>query len=886
MSVFAQEDLSQGQQGKKSAALASAAGSKQIEFENVTIVTPTGNTLVEGLTFAVKPGTNMLLTGPNGAGKSSLFRALGGLWEVPEGEITKPGQEGAGLFGDVFYLPQKPYNVIGNLRDQLTYPETNSDAKKLSADRLRELLALVDLEYLANRETDSVNWEETLSIGETQRLAMARLFYHCPTFAILDECTSGVSSDMERRLYRLCADRNITCITISHRPALIAYHDMKLELDGNKGYTFTPIAASAKRRDSQTGDRIAGVVQRLAAEGAAGSAKSGTTASESKKHEPLVSALAGYRGTVGFVARLRKLLVRLVPSATHPAALRLYALSGVVVSKIWLSNFIAHQNGDTVRYLLNADFVGYKRLLWVSLAQCVASAVLAPSLQLLTRQLALGWRQTLTKHLQGMYFKSRAFYKMVHLESHTFSHGDRAIGADHILTEDVDKLCTELANIFPDVVKPLLDVGFFTYQTQLLLGPKNTAYLYMYIVAGLGFLKLITPNFNDMQRREQLLSSTYRYVHQRVRTHGESIAFFGGDDRERSIVNKHFKELMVHEEKQSSLDWKFGVANDFISARLPHNVTWGLSLLYALQTPEEENRSAVEFGGKFAHDLRYVAAAVSQTFVAFSELLQLYKRFQQLDAYLGGVSDFETMLEAIQAQNTSKSSTAAVTDSTAVAFRDVDVVTPTGTCLAAGLSFQVQPKHNMLVSGPNASGKTSLFRVLGGLWPLRAGGSVSKPGAHKSTVKDIFFVPQRPYNVAGNLADLITYPFAADLNDKKGELRLRELLAEVGLSYLLGRESGWKTTHNWADVLSLGEQQRLGMARLFWHSPKFAVLDQCTDAVSVDVERKLYQYAAGLGITIITISQRPGLLELHDQWLRLEAGAGGDRWSLEPIQVE
>lgn len=113
----------------------------------------------------------------------------------------------------MFYLPQKPYNVVGNLRDQLTYPTRlpASELHTISDAKLAYLLRLVDLEYLMQRASArNVNWETELSLGETQRLAMARLFYHCPTYAILDECTSGVSNDMEVRLYKLCAKLGIT----------------------------------------------------------------------------------------------------------------------------------------------------------------------------------------------------------------------------------------------------------------------------------------------------------------------------------------------------------------------------------------------------------------------------------------------------------------------------------------------------------------------------------------------------------------------------------------------------------------------------------------------------------------------------------------------------
>merc|ERR1719498_1284710 len=106
----------------------------------------------------------------------------------------------------------------------------------MSQDSLRKLLEVVDLSYLLERKGE-VDWERALSLGEQQRLAMVRLLFHSPTFAILDECTSAVSAEMERRFYTFCAERNITCITISHRPALQFFHDRMLAIGiGNQGY--------------------------------------------------------------------------------------------------------------------------------------------------------------------------------------------------------------------------------------------------------------------------------------------------------------------------------------------------------------------------------------------------------------------------------------------------------------------------------------------------------------------------------------------------------------------------------------------------------------------------------------------------------------------------
>ena len=133
--------------------------------------------------------------------------------------------------------------------DQLTYPYTSSNNSKedLTKEELRQLLNRVDLAYLADREgvlTDEVNWEEVLSLGEKQRLAMARLIYHHPKFAILDECTSAVSIDVEEKLYRAANERGITSITISQRLALEEFHTRELRMgdcEGEKGWSIRMI---------------------------------------------------------------------------------------------------------------------------------------------------------------------------------------------------------------------------------------------------------------------------------------------------------------------------------------------------------------------------------------------------------------------------------------------------------------------------------------------------------------------------------------------------------------------------------------------------------------------------------------------------------------------
>ncbi|KAF9231358.1 P-loop containing nucleoside triphosphate hydrolase protein, partial [Melanogaster broomeanus] len=217
-----------------------------------------------------------------------------------------------------------------------------------------------------------------------------------------------------------------------------------------------------------------------------------------------------------------------------------------------------------------------------------------------------------------------------------------------------------------------------------------------------------------------------------------------------------------------------------------------------------------------------------------------------------------------------------------------DHLSGSGTTLVRALNLAIHPGMPLMITGSNGAGKTAIARVLAGLWtPGGAAASITRPTAESTedgnrSRPGVFVVPQRAYMVSGSLLEQVIYPHTLgefySLYEGKAEEGLRELqgiLAAAHLGYLVEREGGWGTVNG-------GEKQRMALSRVFYHRPKFAVLDECTSAVSSDVEGQMYEHAKSLGISHITVSLRPSLTKYHTHLLTL-TGDGTGSWTFTPI---
>jgi vitamin B12/bleomycin/antimicrobial peptide transport system ATP-binding/permease protein len=212
-----------------SISVVSSTGSNQIDLPELLVRLPQGTPLVSADGFSLRGGERTLLTGPSGSGKSTLFRAIAGIWPFGSGSISIPAD------ASLMMLPQKPYFPIGTLHAAIAYP---GEVETFSPDRVKDVLEQVGLPQFAVRLGEEAHWNRMLSLGEQQRLGLARALLHAPQYLFLDEATASLDEPSEAALYRLLAEKlpATTIISIGHRSTLEAFHQRNIAMvrDGDR----------------------------------------------------------------------------------------------------------------------------------------------------------------------------------------------------------------------------------------------------------------------------------------------------------------------------------------------------------------------------------------------------------------------------------------------------------------------------------------------------------------------------------------------------------------------------------------------------------------------------------------------------------------------------
>jgi putative ATP-binding cassette transporter len=460
------------------------------------------------------------------------------------------------------------------------------------------------------------------------------------------------------------------------------------------------------------------------------------------------------------------------------------------------------------------------------------------------------WRRWLTEHIVERWFQHRSYYLLEHFDKRTDN-------PDQRIQEDAGAIVTSSINLSIGIVESVTTLIGFIYilwrlsgVLTLPLGPLGTYHVYGYLVwvsllyAGAGTFftfklgrPLVGLNF-EQQRRE----ATFRYAAIDVRTHSENVALYRGEEHQQVIIDGLFKRVLTNWmaiiKRQKLLLW-FTAGYNQTAVVLP--------LLVAL--PNYFSKVFL-LGGLMQSLQAFGRVQDSMSFLvnSFTSIAEWRAISRRLTTFLDHLADVEE-----QAKKENKL-VFTYHESKNMVMRDVTISTPRHQVLLRHVNETLEHGRRYLIKGESGIGKSTLVRVIAGIWPYAEGQITMPSQAH------MMYLPQKSYMPIGTLAEAILFP------DKKYsvlESQLPEVLRACHLEEFIPRLHEHGT---WSDQLSPGELQRVAFARLLLQKPDWAFLDESTSMLDTANETYLYQLLRDRlpGCSIVSVGHRPTLDEFHD----------------------
>lgn len=906
-----------------------------VRFKDVTVCTPAGRVIVEQLNLRVDIGEHILIQGPHGSGKTSLARCLGSLWPAPVGSMALPGGQALGLARPGFlYLPARPLLGRGpTLQHQLALPcFPGQHVRELDSEEVTRLLQVVGLGGSADGKALALG---SCSLAEQQRLGMAQLLYYRPTFAIMDDCTSALPPADEAALLRACSEADITLIAFMDVPRLQGhiFHRALCLTGGGKWSVveqLQPVEMPRVEMSEVSEASTKNVSTCLPTSQPLGQRavfmRLGFYAFQNLGWELLA---AGATAVAAAAFGILRAVAAERAAAESAAALRA-AVVGPAARQFLGSLLVKSALAGTAEAIASAvltQLCARARLAcrcWIStslLQRCLTGAGGGRRYCLMNYRCSDGLDRVLTDDVQAL---TAGVWKLIADASRRF--GDiaiygRALWRTAALAGGDTKRFITFADLFSTDGLSLQDV---------VLGSRGVMLLVLSI-AGLEFAIACLASGSGMSgdstaiRHQKSAENLFFLAHSRLRREAERVAFAHTEAQERAALEEAINARAAAQHHQRRWEVFWSIVQQVVSRFTAQHLVWSLCVARCVQTSlttsgmPASNRAAVF--GDMLYNLRYISAIVLPLGSALGGWGEFRERWHVTAAPAARVHRLLSALRTEECQfrkdNTcqseSRRASMCACSSSCSSPRSLDrrryggsadaevievdlqdsvahrgVEAGSAVCRSHGNSSGERARLSRLtldvragdgglfICGPAGAGKSLVARALCGLWPAARG--IVRPLPVGSTM----YLAPWPHLTGETLLDHLTYPEPRQqLFSSEVTLRLERAMVAAEAAHLMDFVSGdVQASERWADSLSLDDRQRLAFARVLWHVPRFAVLDECTTALPLAVEANVLAACELAGITLIITSRRPPEF-VHSCAQVLELDGDGGNWRLE-----
>ncbi|XP_036769105.2 lysosomal cobalamin transporter ABCD4 isoform X3 [Manis pentadactyla] len=588
---------------------------------------------------------------------------------------------------------------------------------------------------------------------------------------------------------------------------------------------------------------------------------------------PAPAARAGARPRLDlqFLQRFLQIQKVLFPSWSSQNALMFLTLLSVALLKQLVIYQVGLIPSQYYGVLGNKDLNGFKTLTFLAVVLIVLNSMLKSFDQFTCNLLYVSWRKDLTEHLHCLYFRGRTYYTLNVLR-------DDIDNPDQRISQDVERFCRQFSTMASKLITSPFTLTYYTYQCFQSTGWLGPVSIFGYFILGTVVNKMLMGPIVVKLVQQEKLEGDFRFKHMQIRVNAEPAAFFRAGHVEHMRTDRRLQRLLQTQRELMSKElWLYSHP----VCPLAQHPGLGVKPVLTVLPPVQNAFVCIYLISCFTTliDLSTTLSDVAGYTHRIGELQETL-----LDMYLKS-QDGEILDESEWDLDRAPGWPAAEPTDTAFLLERVSISAPASDKpLVKDLSLRISEGQSLLIMGNTGTGKTSLLRVLGGLWANTQGSvqMLTDFGPH-----GVLFLPQKPFFTDGTLREQVIYPLKEIYPDSGAtdDERILRFLELAGLSSLVARTEGLdqQVDWNWYDVLSPGEMQRLSFARLFYLQPKYAVLDEATSALTEEVESKLYRIGQQLGMTFISVGHRRSLEKFHSLVLKL---SGEGRWELTRIKGE